>query len=146
MGFFVGTQTEVGLRVSILIFSIIFFFIELSQALYLRFVYFADFWNYVYVSANILNLVIICEHSMNFASMQSNHLVRAASISSVFLWFMLYYWMRLFPSTAFYVLMIGETLKDISSFLLIFIICICTFGNAVLILDQYGNFGPTQNY
>jgi len=114
--------------------------------LYLRFVYFSDFWNFLYVGSYVLNLAIICVHSMNPDTSKQLNLSRAASISSVFLWFMLYYWMRLFPSTAFYVLMIGETLKDISSFLLIFFICICTFGNAVLILDQYGNNGHNPNY
>jgi hypothetical protein len=48
---------------------------------------------------------------------------------------MLYYWLRLSPYLAFYVDLISETLKDISSFLVIFLMCIAVFGNAFYALN-----------
>jgi hypothetical protein len=48
---------------------------------------------------------------------------------------MIFYWMRLFQSTSFYVLMIQETMWDIRYFLVMLILCIATFANAILILD-----------
>jgi hypothetical protein len=48
---------------------------------------------------------------------------------------MIFYWMRLFESTAFYVLMISETMWDIRHFLIMFALCVAMFANALLILD-----------
>jgi len=43
--------------------------------------------------------------------------------------------MRLFPELAFYVTMIVETLKDISTFFIMFIMCIAMFANAFFALS-----------
>ena len=96
-GYFVGSSRDVTIRVFILIFTLLFLLIEVFQAFYLRFVYFSDFWNYLYTGSFILNFVIICEHSMSLKITQKKlGLVQTASIASIILWFMLYYWMRLF--------------------------------------------------
>lgn len=44
--------------------------------------------------------------------------------------------MRLFPELAFYVTMISETLLDIKYFLVIFLMCLGMFGNALYILNK----------
>lgn len=49
---------------------------------------------------------------------------------------MLFYWLRLFAGLAFYVTMIVETLKDISNFMVMFVIAIIMFSNAVYALNQ----------
>jgi hypothetical protein len=43
--------------------------------------------------------------------------------------------MRLFEATSFYVQLIIETMYDIRYFLIMFIICLASFANAILILD-----------
>ena len=43
--------------------------------------------------------------------------------------------MRLFSSTAFYVKLLTETFGDIKSFFILFIAILCTFGNAMLIMN-----------
>ena len=48
---------------------------------------------------------------------------------------MLFYWLRLFPTMGFYVTMITETLNDISYFLIMFLMCVITFSNAVYTLN-----------
>jgi hypothetical protein len=94
-GYFVGSSRDVCLRVFILIFTLLFLSIEVTQAFYLRFVYFMDMWNYLYTGSFFLNLAIICEHSMKLVPYKIR-LVKTASVASIILWFMLYYWMRLF--------------------------------------------------
>lgn len=62
-------------------------------------------------------------------------LSRTASIGAFAMWLLLFSWMRLFYSTSFYVMMILEAIYDIRFFLLMIVLCVCMFGNAVLILD-----------
>ena len=50
------------------------------------------------------------------------------------IWLGLYYWMRLFDSTAFYVTMLRETLMDAGIFLTLLILALCAFGTSAYIL------------
>lgn len=52
------------------------------------------------------------------------------------MWFKAFYWLRMFGPTSFFVRMIQETLYDIRYFLILFILILLTFGNAILILSQ----------
>ena len=45
-------------------------------------------------------------------------------------------WMRLFEPTAFYVLLITETLRDVKEFMLLLLITFLMFGVPVLMLDM----------
>ncbi len=63
-------------------------------------------------------------------------LTRAASIGAFVMWLMVFSWMRLFAHTSFYVMMITEALYDIRYFLFMILLCVCMFGNAMLILDD----------
>ena len=47
--------------------------------------------------------------------------------------------MRLFEKTSFYVKMIIETMYDIRYFLIMLLVCVATFANAILILDLAQN-------
>ena len=47
-----------------------------------------------------------------------------------------FYWMRLFTNTSFYVKLIRETLYDIRYFVILFIVVIMMFANALLISNQ----------
>ncbi len=51
------------------------------------------------------------------------------------MWANLYYWMYLFKSTAMYVDMINQTIYDVRFFMLLVIIEVCAFGNAMMILN-----------
>jgi len=50
-------------------------------------------------------------------------------------WGMIFYWMRLFTETSFYVLMFKETFYDIIPFLVMYLIAMTLLANAFLILD-----------
>lgn len=67
--------------------------------------------------------------------MERNTLIWLSSIAIVLQWFMVYYWMRLIPSLAFYVTMIYETVKDITYFMMMLALCIAVFANAHYVLN-----------
>jgi hypothetical protein len=47
----------------------------------------------------------------------------------------LYYWFRLFPGLAFFVTFLQEVAIDIAGFVVMFLVCILMFGNAVYLLQ-----------
>lgn len=64
-----------------------------------------------------------------------DNLVSMTACAVVVQWGMMYYWMRLFPSLAFFVTFLVEVMKDIGPFLAMFFICIFMFGNAIYVLN-----------
>lgn len=64
-------------------------------------------------------------------------MVQIASVMSLQLWIRFLYWFRIFPETAIYIKMVGETIYDLRNFFFIFLMCLASFGNAMLILDKY---------
>jgi len=51
------------------------------------------------------------------------------------LWYKLIYWFRLFESTSFYIKLIVETIKSIEYFIIIFVVFLLAFSNAIFILN-----------
>lgn len=47
---------------------------------------------------------------------------------------LIFYWLSLFRSTSFYVTLLLESVNDIKYFLLMVILCILSFSNAILVL------------
>ena len=58
-----------------------------------------------------------------------------AAVLVLLMWVKTFYWMRLFSPTSFYIRLIGETLRDIKYFLILFIFILMTFGNTLLIMN-----------
>ena len=59
-----------------------------------------------------------------------------AALGVVLMWFKAFYWLRIFTGTSFYVRLIRDTLWDIRSFIILFILILLTFANALLILNE----------
>jgi len=76
------------------------------------------------------------EHSTNFVGLEALRLAQVASIATLILWVNLYFWMSIFKNTALYVDMINQTIYDVRHFLLLLVIEICAFGNALMILNH----------
>jgi hypothetical protein len=72
-------------------------------------------------------------------------MVNIAAVAVSVQWFVLYYWMRLVPSLAFFVTFLVEVIKDIAGFVVMFVICILMFGNAVYIINN-ANKDERSNY
>ena len=80
-------------------------------------------------------MTIVIDHGI-YNTIDLDILIQLSSIAIVLQWLMFFYWLRLFPTTGFYVTMITETLNDISYFLIMFLMCVITFSNAVYTLNQ----------
>jgi hypothetical protein len=122
------------MKLVIIIFSAYFLVIEVLQMRFNGFSYFTDKTNWIQLATFSSNLVILCLYIWS-TGYEPLHLAYAASVSSFLLWLQVFYWMRLFRSMSFYVLMVYETMYDIRHFLIMFFACVAAFGNAVLILD-----------
>ena len=59
-----------------------------------------------------------------------------AAIANAFLMVQLYYWLRLFDKTAFFVRLITQTIHKIRYFLLLFVIALALFGLPLNMLNQ----------
>ena len=59
-----------------------------------------------------------------------------AAIASVFLWFKVLDWLRLFDSTAFFIFLILSTIRGIGYFLIIMLISYMMFGTAFYMLNM----------
>ena len=58
-----------------------------------------------------------------------------AAISICFLWFKVFDWLRLFDGTAFFIILIEETLNAIRHFLIILFVWYMMFGSAMYMLN-----------
>jgi len=56
---------------------------------------------------------------------------------TILIWIHLYFWLRIFSSTAIYVQIVTQTIKDVKVFLLVFFLCLAMFGNGKLVLSNY---------
>jgi hypothetical protein len=97
--------------------------------------YLADVWNVPYNLSYVLNIVILLQHGFDLWSIDSVMMNNLQAISVLMIWLGLYYWMRLFEGLAAYVNLIRETMKDITNFIILFLMCICMFANAIYCLD-----------
>lgn len=128
-----GHRTQAAIRVLICLCSLFFTCVEVRQLIKSKLAYFTDFWNFIFWCTNILCLAGVIGHGTS--RIHLNTLIQIGSVVIVLSWLMLYYWMRLFPELAFYVTMISETLKDITHFFLMFLMCIGMFANAAYALN-----------
>lgn len=99
--------------------------------------YWSDVWNYINLSQLFINQFILIEHSTKVTGIAEDNLVKLTSFACILLALLFFYWMRLIPSMAFYVKMIMETVSDLRSFIIFYLLCISTFAMAMFILDQY---------
>ena len=137
LGFFgyLNEWDQGAIRVLIVSLSLFFLWIELRQILISGLDYFADVWNYVYVLGNLLAILVVLAHGLQLPFRQS-YMVMFGSTVIIFQYVMFFYWMRLFKSLAFYVTMILETFSDIFYFLLIYMLALTMFGNALYCVNQ----------
>ena len=52
------------------------------------------------------------------------------------MWYKSFYWLRLFDNTSFYVRLIADTLFEVRYFMILFVMILMTFGNAIFILSR----------
>ena len=99
--------------------------------------YLTDIFNWLDIMSFVLNLYLIYATIYVAPNKNSRLNVRTmAALGVVLMWFKAFYWLRLFAGTSFYVRLIRDTLYDIRYFLILFILILITFANALLILNE----------
>lgn len=102
---FSGPSSHIAIRSIILASSIVLMALEIMQMVFFGTNYLYDVWNYIYLPTYALNFAVVYLHSSG-AQYDAIVITRAASVGGFMLWFMVIYWMRLFDSTSYYVIMI----------------------------------------
>ena len=128
---------EFVLRCILIILNIYFVYFEIRDVMRDGLSYLFDPFNYLDVLKLSLNMYLIGEavDGTNSDEKKSDYLRGLAATAVVLTWFKSFYWLRLFDSTSFYVRLIVETLFDIKYFIILFVIILLTFGNALYILS-----------
>ena len=80
--------------------------------------YFCSFWNIIDVLGLLLVVYVLISTGLGLGLTPLSALRVIAAFGSCFTLIKLFDWLRLFEDTAFYVLLVAETLKDIRYFLL----------------------------
>ena len=123
-----------------IIFIAFFAAIEINQAKQSVIDYFVDYWNYIDVLSLGLNLMFLIMLNTN-CFMVSNeifsktHIRVNAAVGCFTLWIKLFYWMRLFKVTAYFITLITQTLFDIRVFMIMLTIILIAFGTFFSILN-----------
>ena len=123
----------------LLVLGVLFFlFFEVISALRTGAKYFSDPFNYVDIGTFTLNIYLsITTFNHKYEEEVSDNVRVICSAAIILNWFKVFYWLRLFSATSFYVKLITETLSDIVNFLVLFILILLTFANALVVAD-YG--------
>jgi hypothetical protein len=125
--------------VVILMFNTYFAYYEIRQILFHKLTYFMSLWNLIDLSSLLLNTtIVICD----LAGVNEPDLNTMMSWAILFIWLKLFYFGRIFESTAATIRMVIDISYDMSDFLLIFMLCVAGFGNCFMILARnYGTDG-----
>lgn len=102
--------------------------------------YWGDFWNYVDMLSILINTVVVgvimtdVLHEQNTAMPLGAQ--RTLKAFGCFLgWIKMFYWMRLFDATAFYLNLIITTIADCGKFLIMVFLTIMAFANFFLVIN-----------
>ena len=116
----------------ILIMAAYMAYIEVEQLRFHGLEYFRSFWNLVDLISLVLNLVtIICD----FAGLRTVDVATLAAIAVLFMWLKVFYFLRIFNTTASMVRMIVEITSDMKYFLMVLMMAVFAFANAFYILN-----------
>ena len=128
-------SAEFFCRVILIILLVYFFLYELLQIQSNGLNYFLDIWNWVDISSFFLQVYLLVEHLFSLGWLDREYIVIVAFIAMIIMWSKVFFWLKLFSQTSFYIRLIGETIIGVAWFLLIFLITILMFANCMYILN-----------
>ena len=123
------------LRFALLAFTLYFLWYELVQVKQNRLTYIFDPFNIIDISSATINTIVVVSYGFSLNIMEEKTARLMAAISCVLMWVKLFYWMRLFGNTSFYIRMVVDTIADVMIFLILVFMILFTFGNAMFILN-----------
>lgn len=101
--------------------------------------YFTSFWNVVDLTQIIFNMIIIISVVTSMFGLEgliSFEVLRVmGAFASCCQMIKCYDWLRMFDDTSFFILLIGETLKDIVPFMILLSVTLLTFGVPMVLLN-----------
>lgn len=112
---------------------ITFTILECIQIKNRGFSYLTDVWNIIDIGSLALNAAYVYGEITN--TMSHEVLQVLASVALFFMWFKLFYWMRLFKPFSAFIRMITEIVKDVKVFLVMLMIALGSFANVIYVLN-----------
>ena len=100
------------------------------------YVYLFDLTNMIDITSSILNFTLVLNECLDHALIDSTALKFCAMLAVSFVWYKIFYWMRLFKDTAFFINLLTRTLTDILPFMLMISILMLWFSNMIFILNM----------
>ena len=117
----------------LLVFIMYFLIFEMTQIWFHKLEYFVSFWNMIDLASLLLNgTILVCD----LAGVKEQTLTTLMGIAVLFVWLKMFYFGRIFLSTAAMIRMIIEITYDMRFFLLVLIIAIAGFGNCFFIIAR----------
>jgi len=111
-----------------------FITIEKKQSKGLKLLDYLEFWNLINILQIALNLVtVVCSF---FMEENTDDLYTLAAISMFISCLNLFYIIRIYDNLAWFIVLLSKTVKDLDSIIIVFFICLITFGNTSLILQK----------
>ena len=127
---------------SVIAMGLIGFFvsIEYSQAKQSLSDYFVDYWNYIDFLSLGLNFMFLIMLNTNCFLVSNEYFTKEkirlnAAVGCFTLWVKLFYWMRLFKVTAYFITLITQTLYDIRVFMVMLSIIVLAFASFFSIIN-----------
>ena len=118
-----------------LVLTLYFLWYELKQVQQNRLLYIFDPFNVIDLTSATINTIVILSFGWGLHILSTDTSRLFAAISCVLMWCKVFYWMRLFGSTSYYIRMVVDTISDVMIFLILFFSILFTFGNAMYILN-----------
>mmetsp|Transcript_20406 Transcript_20406/g.20128 ORF Transcript_20406/g.20128 Transcript_20406/m.20128 type:complete len:318 (+) Transcript_20406:1341-2294(+) len=117
----------------ILLFNIFWAYVELKQIIFHKIDYVKSFWNLLDLLTVVTNTAVVI---MDYTGAHFHDKNRISAMAVLILYFKLFYFLRIFSSTAYLVRMIIEILKDMKFFVTVLMLATIAFGNAFYILGR----------
>lgn len=130
--------TEVIMRLLIVVLMVYLFFFEIVCMLRDGLAYLKDdVFNWIdLISFGVNIYLIIATVWLHPDNGDRTHIRSIGSLAVTLMWFKAFYWLRMFTATSFYIRLIKDTLVDVRYFLILFVLILVTFANALLVLNE----------
>lgn len=139
-------MTSVVIRFLVLATSGYFGYLEWLQILDKTNTYFKEITNYIQLASVALNITLILKNDFfNNKWYSTDTQKEFAALAILFQWYNVFYWMRLFDSTAFFINLLESTMVSILAFVKMMIILILGVSNIVFILNLDSNIGQMND-
>ena len=106
--------------------------------------YIYDIFNWVDIFSYLINFYLVFyvvrgqdgdSHTWGSRSGAVYGLRAVAATGVILMWCRALYWLRIFTGTSFYVRLIRDTLYDTRYFLILYLLSLCSFANALVVLN-----------